>query len=134
MLKGLFGKKKKANNRALIVEDDAMLARVLAESLQAEKIKISVVDNGSDVMGAVIKFGPGVILLDLILPGLDGFAVLKSLKDETKTADVPVVVVSNLYQVSDVKAVKALGADQYFLKSNTDVKVIVDYVKKVLKK
>ena len=111
-----------------------MLARVLSESLQAEKIKVSVVNNGSEVMAEVIKFNPQIILLDLILPGIDGFAVLKQLKEDSKTTGIPVVVISNLDQVSDVKSVKALGADQYFLKSNTDMRVIVGYVKDKLKK
>jgi DNA-binding response OmpR family regulator len=129
----LFSKKNKIK-KVLVVEDDAMLSMVLAESLKAEKFKVLVVADGSLVFDEVIKFLPNIILLDLILPGIDGFAVLKQLKDDTKTANIPVVVVSNLDQASDVKAVKALGADQYFLKATTKVDVIIDYVKDKLKK
>lgn len=134
MLKELFGKKKISKSSVLIVEDDAMLARVLAESLKLEKIKVSIVSNGADVLEQVDKIKPKIILLDLILPGIDGFTVLKQLKDNPGTASIPVVVVSNLDQASDVKSVKALGADQYFLKSNTDIKIIIEYVKNKLKK
>jgi len=133
MLENLFSKKNKIK-KVLVVEDDAMLSMVLAESLKAEKFKVLVVADGSLVFDEVIKFLPNIILLDLILPGIDGFAVLKQLKDDTKTANIPVVVVSNLDQASDVKAVKALGADQYFLKATTKVDVIIDYVKDKLKK
>ncbi len=120
--------------RVLVVEDDSMLSMVMAESFKAEKFKVSVVADGSKVFNEVIRFSPNIIILDLILPGLDGFAVLKQLKEDTKTEKIPVVVVSNLSQVSDVKAVKALGADQYFLKANTKIDIIVDYVKDKLKK
>lgn len=133
MLEKLFAKKEPAK-RVLVVEDDAMLSMVLAESLKAEKFKVVVVSDGSLVFDEVIKFSPNLILLDLILPGIDGFTVLKQLKDDSKTTDIPVVVVSNLDQASDVKSVKALGADQYFLKATTKIEVIIEYVKDRLKK
>jgi len=133
MLSGLFGKKKTVKNKVLVVEDDAMLSRVLSESLKIEKLQIKIVEDGSKVMDEVVKFMPDIILLDLILPGIDGFAVLKQLKEETKTKNIPVVVLSNLDQASDIKAVKALGADQYFLKATTKIDVIVQYVKDKLK-
>lgn len=133
MLEKLFARKESVK-RVLVVEDDAMLSMVLAESLKAEKFKVVVVADGSLVLDEVIKFSPNLILLDLILPGIDGFTVLKQLKDDAKTANIPIVVVSNLDQASDVKSVKALGADQYFLKATTKIEVIIEYVKDRLKK
>lgn len=130
----LFGEKRSVSHRVLVVEDDAMLSRVLSELLKREKNKVEVVANGSQVIDEVIRFSPELILLDLILPGIDGFEVLKQLKAESKTAGIPVVVVSNLDQPSDVKAVKALGADQYFLKAVTKPDAIIQYVKDRLNK
>lgn len=132
MFEKLFGKKN-TNKRVLVIEDDSMLAKVLAESLKIEKFEVVIVADGTKVMEAVAKFLPGIILLDLIIPGIDGFAVLKQLKEDPKTKNIPVAVVSNLNQVSDVKAVKALGAAEYFLKATTNLDIIVDYVKKTLK-
>lgn len=120
--------------RVLVVEDDSMLSMVMVESFKAEKFKVSAVADGSKVFNEVIRFSPDIIILDLVLPGMDGFAVLKQLKEDTRTEKIPVVVVSNLGQASDVKAVKALGADQYFLKANTKIDIIVDYTKDKLKK
>ncbi|MFZ2310772.1 MAG: response regulator [Patescibacteria group bacterium] len=133
MLEKLFARKE-PTKKVLVVEDDAMLSMVLAESLKAEKYKVLVVADGSLVFDEVIKFSPNLILLDLILPGIDGFSVLKQLKDDSKTTNIPVVVVSNLDSISDVKSVKALGADQYFLKATTKIEVIIEYVKDRLKK
>ncbi len=130
----MFGfKKKEKGKKVLIVEDDALLAKVLSESFQAEKFQVLNVDNGLHVEEAVKKFSPHIILLDLILPGLDGFAVLKQLKEDSKTEKIPVVVLSNLSDVGDVKSTKALGAEEYFIKSNTAMDKIVNYVKDKLK-
>lgn len=133
MLEKIFGKKKVAPKKVLIVEDDALLSKVLSESFLAEKFEVAVVDNGLNVIESVRSFSPDVVLLDLIIPGLDGFGVLKELKSDKRTADIPVAVISNLGDVGDIKSTKALGADEYFIKSNTEMEKIINYVKKKLK-
>lgn len=129
----LFGKKKIPSKKVLIVEDDSLLLKVLSERFMKDDFNVATVENGLEVMDAVKRFGPDIIMLDLIIPGIDGFAVLKQLKVDTQTRRIPVAVLSNLEEVGDVKSVKALGAEEYFIKANTEMKQIVDYVKKRLK-
>jgi len=130
----MFGRKKKSlGKKVLIVEDDSLLAKVLSESFLAEKFQVATVDNGLNVAETVKTFAPDIILLDLIIPGIDGFAVLKALKADPKTEKIPVAVISNLGDIGDVKSTKALGADEYFIKSNTEMEKIVKYVKNKLK-
>jgi len=130
----MFGiKKKLSGKKVLIVEDDSLLAKVFSESFLAEKFQVVMVDNGLKAAEAVRDFSPDIILLDLIIPGIDGFAVLKQLKSDPKTKNIPVAVISNLSSAGDIKAVKALGADEYFIKSNTEVDKIIKYVKNKLK-
>lgn len=131
MLEKIFGERKRGK-KVLIVEDDALLSKVLAEAFLADKFQVAIADNGLEVESAVRKFTPDIILLDLILPGVDGFAVLKRLKEDAKTKDIPVAVLSNLSDEGDVKSTKALGADEYFIKSNTAMEKIVKYVKNKL--
>lgn len=119
--------------KVLIVEDDSLLAKVFLASFLAEKFQVIIVDNGLKVAEAVRSFSPDIILLDLIIPGIDGFEVLKQLKSDLKTKNIPVAVISNLSSIGDIKAVKALGADEYFIKSNTEVDKIIKYVKNKLK-
>ncbi len=133
MLEKLFGKKKIPAKKVLIVEDDALLSGVLSKTFLTEKFQVVVVDNGLSVADAVKSFMPDIILLDLIIPGIDGFAVLKQLKGDPKTEKIPVAVISNLGDVGDVKSTKALGADEYFIKSNTEMEKIIKYVKNKLK-
>ncbi len=131
----MFGLKKKKlvmGKKVLIVEDDALLSKVLSETFLKENFEVAVVDNGLKVEDALQKFFPDIILLDLIIPGIDGFAVLKNLKADSKTKDIPVVVISNLGEVGDIKSTKALGAEEYFIKANTEMSKIVKYVQKRL--
>lgn len=130
----MFGRKKKnITKKILIVEDDSLLAKVMSTTFLAENFEVVTVENGLEVLDAVKKFLPDIIMLDLIIPGIDGFAVLKQLKEDGVTKDIPVAIMSNLGSVGDVKSTKALGADEYFIKANTEIEKIVKYVKAKLK-
>jgi len=129
----MFGAKKKLAKKVLIVEDDSLLSKILSESFSEAKFQVAVVDNGLQVEETAKSFSPDIILLDLIIPGIDGFEVLKKLKSGEKTKNIPVAVISNLGSIGDVKSTKALGADEYFIKSNTEMEKIIKYVKDKLK-
>ena len=126
--------KKKERIKILVVEDDALLARVLGESLSSADFEVEIVANGLEALDAAKKFGQRFIILDLILPGLHGFGVLQQFKSDEIVKDVPVAVLSNLNSPADVKSVKALGAENYFIKANTEMKQIIQFVKAHLKK
>jgi len=128
-----FNKKKENKKKVLVVEDDALLARVLTDALKKGDLEVVNVMNGNDALESAKKFQPNIILLDLILPGLDGFGVLGQLKADEKTKNIPVAVISNLGDVGDVKSAKALGAEEYFIKANIELKKIVAYIKKRIK-
>ena len=116
--------------KILIVEDEIALSRVLALKLTASGFECEVASDGLTAYEKIKAGGFNLIILDLILPGLDGFEILektKELKERPK-----IVVLSNLNQVSDVKRVKDLGAIDFFVKSNIQLADIVSYVKKLL--
>jgi len=125
--------KKAAKKNVLIVEDDALLCHALSEGISHAGHVPVCVGNGQDVLPAVQKKAPDIILLDLILPGLDGFAILKALKSDTKTASIPVAIISNLDSMADVKSAKSLGAETSFIKANTGIAEIVEFVNKATK-
>lgn len=126
----MFDKKEK--KKVLIVEDDALLSQVLNKNLIDEGFELLIVENGLEVFDAAEKFKPDIILLDLILPGLDGFAVLKKLKSEESTKKIPVAIISNLSSASDVKSARVLGAETYFIKANIQLEKIIKFVKSKL--
>ena len=121
------GNKKKI----LIAEDEKPMARAMELKLTSSGFDITVVGNGEDALNALAKEKFDLLLLDLIMPRKDGFAVLTELK--TKPNTMPIIVLSNLSQDDDIKRSKELGATEFFIKSNTPITELVTYVKRVLK-
>lgn len=126
----MFGFKKKGQLKVLVVEDDALLAQALTQHLLKEKFDVATVGNGLEVVDVVKKFVPDIILLDIILPGLDGFGVLKLLRADKKMESIPVIVISNIGEVGDIKSAKALGAEEYIIKAHTQLSTIVNTIRK----
>jgi DNA-binding response OmpR family regulator len=113
--------------RILIIEDEHPLAHALELKFQHEGFDCTVTNNGVDGLKEANTGKYNVILLDLIMPLMDGFTFLKELKKKT-----PVIVLSNLGQEEDKERAKALGAKGYFVKSNTPIMEIVKIVKSTL--
>jgi CheY-like chemotaxis protein len=124
----MFRVKKK--KKILLVEDDKLLVTALDEVLTNAKFRVKKVTNGLKVVEKAKKFKPDLILLDLILPGMDGFAVLQKLKSTEDTKNIDVIVLSNLEKPSDIKAAGLLKAKQYIIKSMVSLDDIVFIVKK----
>lgn len=122
------------NGKVLIVEDDAILSTALAESLKKEKFEVVIVDNGLDVYDEVIKFKPNIILLDLIIPDVDGLTVLRQLKNNQNTANIPIITVSSADLVDSLKIAHDLGAYQCFLKDGKEVNSIIHCVNEKINK
>lgn len=120
----------KKSKMILIVEDDQVLLRVLYLFLKRRSgYSIATASDGETALKMAQRLKPNIILLDLILPKMDGFTVLKSLKSDPKMKDIPVIVLSNLGDTGDVAKAKDLGAVDYFVKANTDLTVILEKVK-----
>jgi len=128
----MFGIKKKEKKVILLVEDDALLLEVLQTQIENEGYKVFTVTNGLDVATSVRRHLPNLIVLDLIIPGIDGFAVLKELKGDDKLAKIPVVVLSNLDKESDIKSTIALGAKEHIVKADVKIEDILRVIKRNL--
>jgi two-component system, OmpR family, response regulator VanR len=116
--------------KILIVDDEKPLAKALELKLAHEGFETMAVFNGSEAIEALKKSSYDLALLDLVMPQEDGFAVLENMKKlGTKTV---VIVSSNLSQEEDIARAKALGATDYFVKSDTTLADIVVKVKKYL--
>jgi DNA-binding response OmpR family regulator len=122
---------KTTNKKILIIEDETAMAHALQSKLIRAGFEAEVVYNGQDGLALIQKDGYRLILLDLIMPIMDGFSVLEKIKE--KKIKTPVIVLSNLSQDEDEKRAKALGAKAFFIKSNTSIATIVEQVKKVFK-
>lgn len=113
----------------LVVEDDPFYANVYKTKLKKEGIDAEVVVNGDAAMAVIKKRKPALILSDLIMPGKDGFALLKEIKADPKLADVKIIVLSNLSQEEDMRRTKELGAAEYLIKMNISIQEVIDKIK-----
>lgn len=116
----------------LVAEDDKFYSKIYKVKLSKEGIDVEVVGNGDELIQAAKKRKPDLILLDLIMPVKDGFAALSELKADPNLKDIKIVVLSNLGQQEDVEKAKALGADNYLIKSDISVTDMVNKVKSYL--
>ncbi len=118
------------SHKVLIIDDERPLARALELKLKASGFDVQVVTDGQMGLDLLIQTDYDLVLLDLIMPKMDGFKILEELHSKGKKTKV--IVLSNLSQTEDMQRVKALGAADYFVKANTSLVTIVERVTKIL--
>lgn len=116
----------------LVVEDDAFLVTAYQIKFEKENAEVWVASDGDAAMKFLEKDPPNVVLLDLMLPGQNGFEVLEAIRKDEKWKDVPVLILTNLGQPTDVERGRALKATDYIIKANTKIEDIVEKVKRYL--
>ncbi len=119
-------------NKILIIEDDDFLKFLCAEKLTTTGFNVLGATSGEEGLEKAKTEKPDLILLDVILGGMDGFEVLKQLKEDPVTASIPVFFLSNLGQEDDIVKGKALGADDYLVKASLTTGEISEKIKKAL--
>jgi DNA-binding response OmpR family regulator len=118
--------------RILFVEDDDALASVYLVRLQAEGFDVQRVVNGEDALAAAVNFKPDLVLLDVMMPRVNGFDVLDILRNTPETANLKIIILTALSQESDKKRAEALGVDDYLVKSQVVISDVIDRIKKHL--
>ena len=116
----------------LIIEDDKFLRDLMARKLLKEGFDISEAVDGEQGVKEVKEKKPDLILLDLILPGLDGFDVLAKIKEDPVLAEIPVIILSNLGQKDDIERGLKLGAIDYLIKAHFTPGEIIEKIGRVL--
>lgn len=118
--------------KILIIEDDKFLRDLLSRKLQEEKFEIVTAIDGEEGIKKTNEEKPDMVLLDLILPSINGFEVLKKVKENPKTSAIPVIILSNLGQREDVERALNGGAKDYLIKANFTLDEILEKIKKYL--
>ncbi len=121
-----------ATKKILIIEDDKFLRQLIVRKLTEEGYDISEAVDGEEGVKKVKEIMPDLILLDLILPGIDGFEVLSRIKSDEPTKKIPVIILSNLGQKEDVERGLNLGAVDYLIKAHFTPGEIVEKIRSVL--
>lgn len=118
----------------LIVEDDTFLSNIYKTKFEMEGFDVTTADDGEAGLAMAKAKKPEIILLDILLPKMDGFTVLKELKADKEVQNIPVILLTNLGQKDDVNKGLELGAVDYLIKAHFKPSETVDKVRKVLKK
>ena len=104
--------------RIVIVEDDAFLAQMYASKLKLEGFTVHTAPDGQQGLVLIQRERPDAVLLDILLPKMDGFAVLEAIRKDPGTVHIPVLLLTNLSQKGDVDRGLSLGANDYLIKSH----------------
>jgi DNA-binding response OmpR family regulator len=116
----------------LLVEDDKPIQTILKGTLEAEGFEVDIAANGEEGLKIALKRHPDLILLDIIMPEMNGITMLKELRTDNWGKTVKVIVVTNLFNPMSEKESKDLHVIDYIIKSDWSLKEIVDHVKKII--
>lgn len=119
--------------KILIIEDDKFLRELIAQKIVKEGYDISEAIDGEEGIKKIKEEKPDMVLLDLILPGIDGFEVLSKMKEDPFLAQIPVIILSNLGQKDDIEKGLKLGAADYLIKAHFTPGEIIEKIKTILK-
>ena len=118
--------------KALIIDDDDFLLDIYSTKFRESGFEVEISKEGKDVELKAKEFKPDLILLDLVMPGIDGFEILKILKKNDVAPKAKISILSNLDQKEDVDKGLGLGADDYIIKADFTPSEVVERAKKLL--
>lgn len=118
----------------LFIEDESALQKTFGDLLDQEGYEMISALDGEIGLRLAKKEDPDLILLDLILPKVHGFEVLKKLKQDPKTENIPIIILTNLEGVEDVERALELGATTYLVKADYELEEVLTKIKKALEK
>ena len=128
-----MSEQKEKSKTIAIIEDDPVLAKTLEDALKDAGYQTVRADNGKTGLALVLKEHPDLILLDIVMPQMDGITMLNSLRQDYWGGDVPVIVLSNLSEPAEITEALAHSAFDYLVKSSWKLKDVVKKVESKLK-
>ena len=117
----------------LVIEDDKFLRELISRKLTGEGFDVLEAVDGEEGIKKIKEGKPDLVLLDLILPSIDGFEILTRVRDDPEVSSIPVIILSNLGQREEVEKGLKLGAIDYLIKAHFTPGEIIEKIKNVLK-
>jgi DNA-binding response OmpR family regulator len=130
----LFKEMKNEPKKILLVEDDDILRDVYKHYFEKEGFWVYSVNNGPDAVAFTENQEFDIVLLDIIIPGFDGFTVLRKIRENQKTSKMPVMIMTNLDEDKYMTRALKLGANEYLIKANTTPDVATAHIKTIISK
>jgi DNA-binding response OmpR family regulator len=123
------GKKQK---KILVVEDELSMREIVVEKLQMAGFNVLQAEDGAIAIKMIVKERPDLVLLDLMLPEIDGFGVLERVRKNKVVANTPIIILTNLWSKEEIIKTKTLGVSAYIIKAYMTTEEILEKVKEVL--
>src|SRR5262245_60961337 len=123
-----------AQKKILLIEDDIFLAEVLIGRLKSAGYEVILSTNGREGFGKIKSEKPDLVLLDIILPEMNGYQILEAKWNDASIKEIPVIVVSNSGQPVEIKRAIALGVKSYLIKADIDPDEAINKIKEVMEK
>ncbi len=120
--------------KVLIIEDDSYISDMYKIKFDSENFETTVAEDGIKGIKEIERQKPDIVLLDIVMPKVDGFSVLKMIKKNENSKDIPVVMLTNLGQKENVERGFELGATSYIIKAHFTPSEVVKKVKEILEK
>ncbi len=120
--------------KVLIVEDEAFLSQALTDKMRKAGFEVDAAMDGEEGIAKIKTFKPSIVLLDLLMPKKNGHDVLTEIKKIEKFKDLPIVILSNFGDKSEIKKAMAEGARDYFVKANLKLGELVVKINEYIKK
>lgn len=117
----------------LLVEDDPFLVEIYTTKLKKAGFKVKVAESGGAALSSLKSEKPDLLILDIVLPEIEGWEILRSIKEEPKLRNLKVVILSNLGQKEEVEKGLKLGAAKYLIKAHYTPSEVVEEIKKLIK-
>lgn len=118
--------------KILFIEDEAALQKTFGDFLFQEGYKMISALDGEIGLKLAKQERPDLILLDLVLPKMHGFEVLKKLKEDLETKEIPIIILTNLEKTGDIDKALELGATTYLVKASYSLEEVLEKIKKAL--
>lgn len=127
-------KENQSKPKIMIVEDDSFVMDIYQTKLSQEGYAVLPAENGAEAIKELEKEVPDLVLLDIIMPYVDGLQVLKKMKADERLKNIPVILLTNLSQKENINEGLGLGAEDYLVKSHFTPSEVLEKIKKYIKK
>jgi DNA-binding response OmpR family regulator len=118
--------------KILIIEDEEIILNLLQKKLEKEGYEVYIAKDGKEGVKKTIEIIPDLILLDIVMPKMDGFGVMEEKNKHKELKSIPVIVVSNSGQPVELDRAKKLGAKDWLIKTEFDPQEVIKKVKKII--
>jgi DNA-binding response OmpR family regulator len=120
--------------KILLIEDDPFLSSMYTTKFESDNFIVTAAEDGDKGLAMAEAENPNIILLDIMLPKMDGFEVLKKIKSNPRISQIPVILLTNLNQKEEIEKGMNLGAADYLIKAHFLPSEVVEKIKEILNK